>query len=74
MGASAASLHHSRSNIRSLTHSVTPGIDPMSSWMLVGFITTEPQQELLSGFDEAGACRLRELSGVTVTIDHKLGA
>ena len=24
-----------------------PGIEPMSSWVLVGFITTEPQRELL---------------------------
>ena len=29
-------LHHS--NARSLTHWVRPGIEPVSSWMLVGFI------------------------------------
>ena len=31
-------------NTRSLTHWVRPGVEPKSSWMLVGFITTEPQQ------------------------------
>ena len=46
IGAAAASLHHSHSNARSLTHWVEPGIEPMSSWVLVRFITTEPWQEL----------------------------
>ena len=56
IGAAAASLHHSHSNARSepslpptpqlgshrsLTHWVRPGIEPMSSWMLVGFIIAE---------------------------------
>ena len=31
---------------RSLTHWAKPGIEPVSSWMLVGFFTTEPQWEL----------------------------
>ena len=26
-----------------LTHSTGPGIEPMSSWVLVGFVTAEPQ-------------------------------
>ena len=34
-------------NTGSLTHSVRPGIKPPSSWILVGFVTTEPQWELL---------------------------
>ena len=33
-------------NAGSLTHWVRPGIEPESSWVLVGFFTTEPQQEL----------------------------
>ena len=33
---------------RSLTHGVGPGIEPSSSWKLVGFITAEPQRELLT--------------------------
>ena len=37
-------LHHS--NARSLTHWARSGIKPASSWMLVRFITTEPQWEL----------------------------
>ena len=35
-------------NTRSLTHWARPGIEPVSSWMLVGFITAEPQQQLLN--------------------------
>ena len=31
------------SNARSLTHWVRPGIEPTSSWTLVGFIAAEPQ-------------------------------
>ena len=34
------------SNSRSLTHYVRPGFEPMSSWVLVSSVTTEPQQEL----------------------------
>ena len=46
-------LHHSSqkhqipdplSNTRSLTH--WAGIEPMSSWILVGFVTSEPRKEL----------------------------
>ena len=62
MGATAAGLHHSHSNIgyatytiahgntRSLTHWARPGIEPSSSWMLVGFTSTVPQRELLKNF------------------------
>ena len=45
MSATYATAH---SNTGSLTHWVRPGIEPTSSWILAGFITTEPQQELLS--------------------------
>ena len=37
--AMAISLHHSHSNTRSLTHWVRPGLEPASSWILVGFLT-----------------------------------
>ena len=33
-------------NDRSLTHWVRPGIEPMSSWIQVGFVIAEPQWEL----------------------------
>ena len=33
-------------NARSLTYWVWPGIEPVSSWILVRFVTNEPQQEL----------------------------
>ena len=36
------------SNARYSAHWVRPGIEPMSSWIQVGFITTEPWQELLT--------------------------
>ena len=58
--ATAAGLHHSHNNVgstsstyttahrntRSLTHWARPGIDPASSWILVGFISAAPQWEL----------------------------
>ena len=34
-------------NAGPLTHGARPGIEPKSSWILVGFIPAEPQQELL---------------------------
>ena len=34
IGAIAAGLHHSHSNLGSLTHWVRPGIEPTSSWVL----------------------------------------
>ena len=35
IGATAATLHHSHSNVGSLTHRARPGIEPASSWKLV---------------------------------------
>ena len=37
-------LHHSHSNVGLLTHWAKPGIEPASSWILVGFVSAEPQQ------------------------------
>ena len=37
----------SHSNVGSLTHWVGPGIKPASSWILLRFVTAEPQRELL---------------------------
>ena len=34
-------------NAGSLTHWARPGIEPMSSWILVGFVTAEPWWKLL---------------------------
>ena len=45
--ATAASLHHSYSNTRSLTHWARPGIEHVFSWMQVRFISTEPWWECL---------------------------
>ena len=48
--AGGASLHCSHSNARSLTHGARPGIESATSWILVGFIITEPQWELPAFF------------------------
>ena len=50
IGATAAGLHHSHSSSRSLTHWARPGIKPTFSWILVGFVTAEPWQELPGQF------------------------
>ena len=44
--AATATYTRAHSNTRSLTPSARPRKEPASSWILVGFITTEPQQEL----------------------------
>ena len=44
--AMAAGLFHSHSNAGSLTNWVGPGIEPTSSWLLIGLVSTEPQWEL----------------------------
>ena len=44
--AAAASLHHSHSNMGSLTHWAKPGIEPESSCILLWFVTAEPLREL----------------------------
>ena len=49
IGAAAASLHHSHSNTRSLTHWAGPGFKPTTSWFLVGFVNhTEWSQRQIS--------------------------
>ena len=48
IGAVAAGLCHSHSNTRSLTHWARLGIEPTTYWFLVGFVSTEPQRELLN--------------------------
>ena len=47
IGTAAAGPSHSRSNAGSLMHWARPGLEPMSSWILARFVTSEPQQELL---------------------------
>ena len=46
IGAVTASLHHSHRNARSLTHCMRPGMEPATSWFLVGFISAAPWQDL----------------------------
>ena len=47
-GIRAVSVNYTtaHSNVGSLTHWVRPGIEPASSWILVRFVTTEPQRKL----------------------------
>ena len=40
-------------NVGSLNHGAGPGIEFVSSWILVGFITTESQQELPELFNQS---------------------
>ena len=46
--ASSTTYTTAHGNARSLTHRRRPGIEPVSSWILVTFIFAEPQQELLN--------------------------
>ena len=48
IGAAAAGLHHSHSNAGSLTHCARPGIEPATTWFLVGLVSEAPQWELLT--------------------------
>ena len=51
MGSEPSSVHTTaHSNAGSPTHWARPGIEPASSWILVGFISTVPQWELPSYF------------------------
>ena len=42
-----SNLHHSSLQCQILNHWVRPGIEPATSWFLVGFISVVPQWELL---------------------------
>ena len=44
--AASATYTTTHGNPRSLTHWARPGIEPATSWLLIGFVSTEPQQEL----------------------------
>ena len=50
MSATSITAHR---NTRSLTYWARPGIKPTSSWILVSFINTEPQQKLLIFWGDA---------------------
>ena len=43
----AASLCPQPQQFNPLTHWARPGIEPASSWIIAGFVTTKPQQEFL---------------------------
>ena len=46
--AASATCTTAHGNVGSLTHWLRPGIKPTSSWILVGFVSSEPWRELLS--------------------------
>ena len=46
IGTVATGLRQSHSNAESLTHWARPGIEPETSWFLVGFISAVPWREL----------------------------
>ena len=85
IGAVAAGLHHSHSNVsatytaahgnaRFLTHWVRPGIEPTSSWVLVTFITAEPWWELhsVSSLRKMGLCLRFNVWTSVMLIKHHL--
>ena len=45
--ATAATLHKAHGNARSLTHWVRPGLEPATSWFLVGFVSAASHWQLL---------------------------
>ena len=45
MGATSATYTVAQGNTRSLTHKARPGIECGSSWLLLRFVSSEPQQE-----------------------------
>ena len=49
-------LHHIHSVAGSLTHWVRPGIKPASSWILTGFVSATPPQELLEILNLESGC------------------
>ena len=56
IGAVAASLHNSHSNAGSLTHWARPGIEPATSWFLIGFVSATPWWELQSWYSWKRNC------------------
>ena len=49
----SATYTMARGNAGSLTHWARPGMEPLSSWMLVGFVNPEPGWEIKSSFKMA---------------------
>ena len=64
IGGTAAGLHHSHSNIRSLTHWVRPDIEPTTSWFPVIFVSAAPWQELCKTFWKKAKVSLDEIQAV----------
>ena len=48
IGATSATYTTAHNNAGSLTHWVRPGIEPSTSWFLVGFVSAAPRRELLN--------------------------
>ena len=72
----SATYTRAHGNAGSLTHWVGPGIEPVSLWILVRFITAEPQWELLKyDFVKDVICQIKKvlcyLSGVPVMVQRK---
>ena len=69
--AMSATYTTAHDNAGSLTHCMKPGIEPSTSWFLVRFASTEPQQELLlsvliwGGKNNTQRCHT-EMGGATV--------
>ena len=56
IGAAAARRHYSHSNAGSFTHWARPGVEPKSSWFLVGFASVTPRRGRLFWILIANCC------------------
>ena len=56
----SATYTTAHSNARFLTYWVGPGIKPTSSWILVGFVSTEPQQEFQASMSQTPSVSWKE--------------
>ena len=63
MPAMSVTFSTAHGNAGSLTHSVRPGMEPSSSYVLVGFITTVPWWELLHLTLGGSANKVERLQG-----------
>jgi len=54
-------------NARSLTLWARPGIEPASSWILVGFISTEPQWELPYWLFKLGVLEFSAVTAILIS-------
>ena len=63
-------IHHCHSNAGSLTHRARPWIEPTSSWILVRFVTSEPQWEHQSPYFKASWLAIISICNFNTSLPH----